>query len=51
MTHDVVTEIAMNSGLIYFIGIFVVVLIYVLKPSNRSTFDKAARVPLEKDEG
>jgi len=30
-----------------FVALFVVVLFYALRPRNRATFDKAARLPLE----
>jgi cytochrome c oxidase cbb3-type subunit IV len=51
MTHEIVMDVALNSGLIYFLGLFAIVLAYVLWPSNRKTFERAARLPLEHDEG
>lgn len=30
-----------------FVALFVVVLVYALRPRNRATFDSAARLPLE----
>lgn len=30
-----------------FVALFVAVLVYALRPRNRATFDKAARLPLE----
>lgn len=50
MTHETVTQLALNSGLLYFVGFFIAVLAYVLWPSNRKTFDRAAHMPLDKDE-
>ncbi|MDX2145677.1 MAG: cbb3-type cytochrome c oxidase subunit 3 [Rhodospirillaceae bacterium] len=51
MTHEIVLDVALNSGLIYFVGLFAVVLAYVLWPANRKTFERAARLPLDHDEG
>jgi cytochrome c oxidase cbb3-type subunit 4 len=51
VTHEIVTELALNSGLIYFLALFAVVLGYVLWPANRKTFERAARLPLDQDEG
>jgi cytochrome c oxidase cbb3-type subunit IV len=51
MTHEIITELALNSGLLYFVGFFVLVLVYVLRPANRAKFERAAKVPLENDEG
>jgi len=30
-----------------FVALFIAVLVYALRPRNRATFDKAARLPLE----
>jgi cytochrome c oxidase cbb3-type subunit 4 len=51
MTYQIVVDLAVNSGLLYFIGLTAVVLVYVLWPSNRAKFERAARLPLETDEG
>jgi len=51
MTHEIAVELALNSGLVYFLGFFALVLVYVLWPSNRATFDRAAKLPLDQDEG
>jgi cytochrome c oxidase cbb3-type subunit 4 len=32
-----------------FVGLFVVVLLFALWPSNKESFDEAARIPLRKD--
>lgn len=50
MTHQMITDIALNSGLVYFVGLFAVVLGYVFWPKNRSKFDHAARLPLLDEE-
>jgi cytochrome c oxidase cbb3-type subunit IV len=51
MTHEIITEVALNSGLIYFVALFVGVLGYAFWPSNRKTFERAARLPLDHDDG
>lgn len=38
-------------GLIFFLILFVAVLAYVFWPGNKRKFDKAARRPLEDDDG
>jgi cytochrome c oxidase cbb3-type subunit IV len=48
-TYKAVAEFAQTWGLIYFIAIFLVVLIYALWPSRKKQFDDAARIPLRED--
>lgn len=49
MTFEELRMWAMNSGLIYFVALTVIVIVYVLKPSNRARFERAARMPLDQD--
>ena len=49
MTFEEVTLLAGNTGLIYFGILFAIVLVYALRPSARSKFDAAARMPLRED--
>jgi cytochrome c oxidase cbb3-type subunit 4 len=49
MTFETLRLWALNSGLIYFVALTIVVIAYVLKPSNRARFERAARMPLESD--
>ncbi|TAL01408.1 MAG: cbb3-type cytochrome c oxidase subunit 3 [Rhodospirillaceae bacterium] len=49
MTHAIVEQFVQVSGLIYFFGIFIGVLIYVFWPSNREAFEKAAHLPLDEN--
>ncbi len=42
-------NIAQGVGVLYFMAIFLAVCLYALWPSNRTKFDNAARLPLEKD--
>jgi cytochrome c oxidase cbb3-type subunit 4 len=48
-TYKAVAEFAQQWGLIYFMGIFLVVLVYALWPSRKKEFDDAARIPLKED--
>ncbi|MCF8477040.1 MAG: cbb3-type cytochrome c oxidase subunit 3 [Pseudolabrys sp.] len=48
-TYRAVAEFAQTWGLVYFIAIFSVVLLYALWPSRKKQFDEAARIPLRED--
>ena len=48
-TYEILARFAQTWGLVGFVALFAVVLIYALKPSNRERFEKASRVPLERD--
>ena len=48
-TYKAVAEFAQTWGLVYFVVIFVVVLLYALWPSRKQQFDEAARIPLRED--
>lgn len=50
MTYEQLSAFAQTSGMIYFILIFAGVCIYALWPSNRATFEKASRIPLENED-
>jgi cytochrome c oxidase cbb3-type subunit 4 len=47
--YRTVAEFAQTWGLIYFVGIFLIVLAYALWPSRKQQFDEAARMPLRED--
>lgn len=47
--YETLAQIAQTWGLIAFIVAFALVLIYALAPSNKSTFDRARRIPLDDD--
>lgn len=49
MTYEDVRAFAAVAGLIIFSAGFVLVLIYALYPSNGKMFDRASRLPLDKD--
>tara|TARA_R110002072_G_scaffold44289_12_gene124029 strand:- start:2332 stop:2526 length:195 start_codon:yes stop_codon:yes gene_type:complete len=44
------SQFAQTGGMVIFVGIFAVVLIYALWPRNQAKFDHAARMPLEGDD-
>ena len=48
-TYQAAAEFAQSWGLIYFVAIFSLVLIYALWPSRQKQFDDAARIPLQED--
>jgi cytochrome c oxidase cbb3-type subunit 4 len=49
VTYKAVAEFAQTWGLIYFVVIFALVLLYALWPSRKKKFDEAARIPLRED--
>lgn len=49
MTYDDVVSFSGSAGLIFFMVLFAVVLIYALKPGNKRKFDDAARIPFKED--
>ena len=40
---------AQTWGLVYFVTVFLLVLVYALWPSRKEQFDEAARMPLRED--
>jgi cytochrome c oxidase cbb3-type subunit 4 len=48
-TYEFFSQIAQTWGLVYFVALFAVVLIYALWPSRQKQFDESARVPLRED--
>jgi cytochrome c oxidase cbb3-type subunit IV len=48
-TYRALAEFAQTWGLVYFVAVFVVMLIYALWPSRRRQFDEDARIPLRED--
>ena len=48
-TYQAVAEFAQRWGLIYFVALFALVLVYALWPSRKKQFDEAARIPLRED--
>lgn len=50
MTHAAVAQFAETWGLLYLVGLFVVVLGYAFWPRNREKFKAAAQIPLRDGE-
>ncbi|MBI4275334.1 MAG: cbb3-type cytochrome c oxidase subunit 3 [Rhizobiales bacterium] len=48
-SYRALAEFAQTWGLVYFFGVFVLVLVYALWPSRQKKFDEAARMPLRED--
>ena len=47
MTYDTVASVCQVVSLLLFMGLFVVVLAYALKPSNGARFERAQRAALD----
>ena len=48
-TYRMLATFAQSMGVVYFMGIFLVVITYALWPSNKARFEDAARMPLNED--
>jgi cytochrome c oxidase cbb3-type subunit 4 len=48
-TYRLLAKFAQTWGLLYFIAVFLMVLVYALAPSRKSHFDDAAHMPLRED--
>jgi cytochrome c oxidase cbb3-type subunit 4 len=48
-TYKALAEFAQTWGLVYFVIVFLVVLVYALWPSRKKRFEEAARIPLRED--
>jgi cytochrome c oxidase cbb3-type subunit 4 len=42
-------SLAQSVGVLYFMAIFLAICLYALWPSNRTKFERAAHLPLDKD--
>lgn len=49
MTHETLSHFAQTWGLVFLVVLFLGACAYALWPSNRSRFDRAARVPLDEE--
>jgi len=49
-SYNALQGLAQSSGLLYFVALFAAVLIYVLRPRNKKTFEAAALMPLKDEE-
>ena len=48
-TYQALASFAQTWGLVYFVAIFMIVLVYALWPTRKQQFDEAARMPLRED--
>jgi len=48
-TYRMLAEFAQTWGLVYFVTVFLLVLVYVFWPSRKRMYDDAARMPLRED--
>jgi cytochrome c oxidase cbb3-type subunit 4 len=48
-TYEALARFAQTWGLIYFLAVFIVALLYALWPSHQQRFDETARMPLRED--
>ena len=49
-TYKTLAEFAQTWGLVYFVAVFLLVLVYAFWPSNKKKFYEAARMPLREDD-
>ena len=49
MSYEQVASISQVVALIFFVVLFAAVLLYAFWPGNKKRFERAARLPLEKD--
>jgi len=47
--YERLAQFAQTWGLLYFVILFVIVLVYALWPSNKKRFDDASKIPLRED--
>lgn len=50
LTYETVKSISAMTGLMLFIVLFALVLLYAFWPANAEGFKEAARIPLDKDD-
>ena len=48
-TYLALASFAQTWGLLYFVTVFLIVLVYALWPSRKQHFEAAARMPLRED--
>lgn len=47
MSYDSVANASSILGLLFFLMLFIVIVVWALRPRNKARFDAAARIPLE----
>jgi cytochrome c oxidase cbb3-type subunit 4 len=48
-TYGAVAHFAQSWGLLYFFVVFMVVVLFVMRPSQRRRYEEAGRMPLRED--
>ncbi|MDJ1158030.1 cbb3-type cytochrome c oxidase subunit 3 [Chelatococcus sp. SYSU_G07232] len=48
-TYKALAGFAQTWGLLYFVGLFLIVVAYALSPSRKARFEEAAHTPLRED--
>lgn len=49
MSYEQVAHISQTAALVLFFAVFVVIAVYAFWPGNKAFFERAARLPLDKD--
>ena len=49
MSYEQIASISQVVALVFFVALFAGVLVYAFWPGNKKRFERAARLPLEKD--
>ncbi|WP_436642577.1 cbb3-type cytochrome c oxidase subunit 3 [Microbaculum sp. FT89] len=47
--YERLAQFAQTWGLVYFVILFLIVLVYALWPRNKERFDEASKIPLRED--
>jgi cytochrome c oxidase cbb3-type subunit 4 len=50
MTYEAIAKFVQQGGTVYFVLLFLAALIFALRPRAKSTYERAARLPLEEDD-
>jgi cytochrome c oxidase cbb3-type subunit 4 len=48
-TYALLAAIAQQLGVVFFMSVFAIVVVYAFWPRNRARFDAAAEIPLKED--
>ena len=49
VTYETKSQLVQQGGTVYFALLFVIGLIFALRPSKKATYQRAAHIPLEED--
>jgi len=50
MNYDTIAHVVKLGGTVFFTGFFTITILYALWPKNKSRFDRAAQLPLLRDD-